>query len=547
MRLASKTQIFFHKHARTFIALFFLLILFTGFLSTPQYGHAWDDVGEMNILRMALKEYASILPFDTEYKQTLDEMPLPRMSESDERDHGICAYYPLFWAFCRTDLPISQLSMIWRLYTWMVFTAGLFALYACARQLGFSRPLSCIGVLIMLLSPRLFAAGHYNNKDIPLMALTLMLLWQTARLMKKPSLSSGIGFAFAAGFCAGTRVIGVALFGLCGLIIILHLHACGRLNRRVIGIGITTVLLSILIYILLTPSFLADPLAFIQYIVRNAVSFSRWSGSVLFLGRTVSSVYTKAPRIYLPVIIAVTTPLWILALLAIGCFILFRRVFRERLALLKSFQSSMLTLTAACWILPLLGGIAVHMMVYNGWRHLYFLYGPMILCMIYGINHLWHVLHNKRWLRCTFASVLTACMIFTGAGIAMNHPVQYGYYNILVPQENRAAIFEMDYWNLSCQNALEELLAKTEGPIRIAASDKQTCSGLETGASHFDDERLFVIKWYDTETVPNYVISNLSYAVMAGYQPADNLKPVVTISSYGCPVTVIYEVIDNAL
>lgn len=536
---------FGRKHARGMIALFFLLILALGFATTASYGHAWDDGGEMNILRMALKEYACILPFESDFQQTLLAMDLPRISESIERDHGICVYYPLFWAVGNPGLSQSTLLLIWRCYTWTVFTAGLVSLYACARHMGFSRPMCCLGVLMMLLSPRFFAEGHYNNKDIPLMALTLMLLWQTARMMERPSPGATVGFSLAAGFCAGTRVIGVALCGLCGGMIVLHLWRSHRLNRQAIAIGCLTVVLSVLVYAVLTPSFLADPLDFIQYTVQNAVGFSRWSGSVLLWGKVYSSVYTKPPRSYLPTLIAVTTPLWALALLMAGCVRMIRRACRQRLQMLCPSSSALLSTTALCWMLPLLGGVAVRMMAYNGWRHAYFVYGPMVLCMLVGLSGLHKLLARKKLSHRLGACVLAVCMACSALGIAVNHPYQYGYYNALVPRENRARLFEMDYWNLSCLDAIRQLLASQEGPIHIAASDKCTQSGLEMAACYISDERFRVITESGEADAPNYIIANLSYAAMEDFEPGENLTPVVTISSYGCPVTIIYRVSES--
>lgn len=526
---------FLHRRARPLIILFFLAILLIGFFTTGDYGRAWDDSGEMNILRMALKEYDTLLPFDTVYSAYLQESSLPRISESIERDHGICLYYPLFWAVCSEDMPYQTLTQIWRMHTWLLFTAGLFALYATGRHMGFSRAVCCASVLIMLLSPRFFAEGHYNNKDIPLMALTLMVLWQTARLMEKPTVGRGLCFALAAGFCAATRVIGAAFVGLGGLIVILHLIMDRRMDRRVVGTAIVTLLASAALYGVLTPSFLADPLGFLQYTLTNAVGFSRWHGNVLFWGDIYAVADLHPPRLYLPTLIAVTTPLWALALLAAGCFCILRRGVRERLTLISQRQGAMLCMALLSWALPLGAGMAVRMLVYNGWRHVYFLYGPLVLCMMYGLHCL-----SRTKLHHAVAWALSVCMAATAVGITLNHPYQYAYYNALVPAENRAAVFELDYWNLSCTDALRELLEQTEGEIGVAASDRYTRSGLSMAADYIGDERLTVITEKDANVQPDYILANLSYAVMGSFEADDAMQPVVVISSYGAPVTVVY-------
>ena len=251
---------FVKKHARAAVALFFLALLLLGFCTQSGYGRAWDDLSEQNILRMTLREYDLLLPFDTPYSEALERMGVMRISDSVEKDHGTCLLYPLFWAVCRDDLSQMEMTQIWRGYIWCVFTLGLFALYSIARRMGFSRLMSCAGVLMMLLSPRFFAEGHYNNKDIPLMVMVLVLFWQSARLMEKPTLGRVVTFALAAGACAATRIIGAAFVCLFGLMIVIHLAMKRELNRRTIGLGVSAILLSVCVYILLTPSFLRDPL-----------------------------------------------------------------------------------------------------------------------------------------------------------------------------------------------------------------------------------------------------------------------------------------------
>lgn len=538
--LVRSLRSFAQKHVKAAIALFFLAILLTGIVTTGAYGRAWDDSGEMNILRMALKEYASLLPWDTPYSEMLMESPLPRISESIERDHGICMYYPLFWAVCNESMPYQTLTQIWRIHTWIIFTAGLFSLYAIGRHMGFSRAVCCAGVLIMLLSPRFFAEGHYNNKDIPLMALTLMVLWQTARLMERPSAGRALCFALAAGFCAATRVIGVAFAGLGGLMVIVHLCMQKRMNLRVCWAALAAVAATAVLYILLTPSFLADPPGFIQYVLKNAVGFSRWHGNVLYWSDVYEVANLHPPRLYLPVLIAVSTPLWAIALLAAGCFLILRRAWKQRCRMLADRQGALLCTALLSWALPLGAGMLVRMLVYNGWRHVYFLYGPLVVCMMYGLHQMMQLKPRR-----IIAAALAACMAVTAAGIAVNHPYQYAYYNILVPKENRAAIFELDYWNLSCADALSELLAQTEGEVKVAASDRYTRSGLSMAAEYIGDDRLFVVTETDTVHQPDYLLANLSYAVMGGFEADETMKPVVTVSAYGAPVTVVYALTEG--
>lgn len=533
-------MLFFRKiPVRAWIALFFAALLLTGLVTVGSYGRAWDEPSEMRILRMALKEYDALLPFDTPYSGYLQALEYPRISESVERDHGICMYYPLFWAFASDHLDTVQLAQIWRSHTWCIFVVGLWALYAICRRMGCSRVLSCAAVLMLFLSPRFFAEAHYNNKDISLMTLVLVLLWQTARMMEKPTWKRGLAFAFAAGLCAATRVVGVAFCGLFGLVLVGHLWRTDRLCLRTIGTGVFVLLASILFYLLLTPSFLADPPGFVSYVLKNAVGFSRWHGNILFFGKVIACASEWPPRTYLPAFIAVTTPIWALVLLLAGSAHLAIRCWQKRRILLDDACLALRCTALVSWIVPLLGLIALRSLVYNGWRHVYFLYGPMVLCMTCGLQAMLEHFKDRRIFRRMLCCIMCLCLLASAVGIAVNHPYQYAYYNALVPAQGRSSQFEMDWWNLSCLDALRTLLDATEGPVVIGASDRYTRSGLSQASTLVDTQRVTVIHETDS-TVPQYVMANTGYAAIAGFEPSENMTPVVTIQSYGAPVNIIY-------
>lgn len=199
---------------RWLIPLFFGLVLVLGLVTVPQYGRPWDERLEMDILRMNLWEYVRAAGADESafaYWQeqgngTTSEL-LP-ISESIERDHGAAAFYPLAGVVMDTTITEHSRMILWHGWCWVLFTLGALALYGCCRELELSRGISLAAVGFLLLSPRFFAEGHYNNKDTVLMALTLCVLWTALRLMKRPGVLRGLLFALAGAFCANMKVIG---------------------------------------------------------------------------------------------------------------------------------------------------------------------------------------------------------------------------------------------------------------------------------------------------------------------------------------------------
>ncbi len=529
------------RYGKVLVAIFFCLLLLIGLLTVPDYGSYWDERSEVGILRMSLVEYAQLFSLESDALQTLLQAGVIPISQSVERDHGICAYYPLFGALLNPSLSTRAFSLLWRGYTWLLFMLGAWSLYAIARAMGFSRGMGCIAVLLLVLSPRFFAEGHYNNKDIVLMSLVLLVLWQTIRLSVKPSFPRAFWFALAAGFCCGTRIIGMAVCLCCGLMVLLRLVYLGRLNRRVVGIGGFTLLLSVLFYMALTPAMLSAPVNFFEHLLKNAVGFSRWHGTILFDGALVQTASEKVPALYLPIMIALTTPLWALMLLLIGLCAFIVRAARERMRLLQTTDGFMLTLVFILFLVPLCFAVFSRMLVYNGWRHFYFLQGSMALLMLYGWHQLWGLAKRIRYGKHIAAGLLAGALVFTGIGIWRNHPYQYGFYNALLPREKLETRYELDYWNLSLTNALRTLVAQSDGkPLLVTPSDPKTRSGVNNAIDLLTLDTITVLRQAPQSGADTYVISNVMYAVIHEYQPPEGYEPIMTIYAYGVPMTILY-------
>ena len=552
---------FLAKRGKALVCLFFLAILLLGLCTVTDYGRYWDELSELRIFRMSVMEYAQVLPFLDDLRQALADMGVEPLSQSVEMDHNFSLYYPLAGLACDPALDVNRLSRIWRGYTWAVFTLGLFSLYAICRRLGLSRPLSCVAVLLLLLSPRFFAQGHYNNKDIPLMTLTGLTLWQTLRLRERPTVPRALTFALVAGLCVNTRVIGGAIGALCGLALVVGLWAEGRLTRRVLGVGAFALVCALGCYALFTPALLRDPAAYVSYVLKNALYFSRWNGTMLFLGQEIDLSAGKPPFYYLPVIIGVTTPLLQLALALFGGGITLRASCRMLRALGKRPPASIVrpsakgprraerdfaaVLCLLLWLLPLLCAMAFRVRIYNGWRHFYFLYLPMMASAAWALDWLWQRAKPRPALRRAVA--LGLCCVLTAQAVLLggNHPYQYAYYNPLVSRDGIEQRYELDYWNLSVYQALRQLesLAQDQDPIPVACTDQRTRTGYAFATTLMtaeEEARFQLVDYEEKDRAHFYTLANTSYLALSGLELPKDLRPVAVIRAYGADLCAVY-------
>lgn len=525
------------------VCAFFAVFLALGLLTAADYGPSWDEQTEMDILRMNLWEYARVLGLDESRFETLAARQGPLsietlrpISQSIEQDHGIAAFYPFGWVVLDLSLTGAQQSALWHMACWAVFTLGGFALYATLRQMGLSRGWALLGPVCLLLTPPFFAHGHFNNKDIALFSLSLCGLWQSLALARRPGFARGACFALCGALAANTKVVGLALWGLCALYVLIRLLMERRMTPRVWGVAGVTVLSFAALYALFTPALWADPAAFFGYLLSNAVAFQRWNGYVLFRGSVFDTTSQPLPWYYLPYMMLATTPLWILMLCAAGTALALWTGVRRLRA--HGAPGLVPLLTALLWLLPLAFAVLTRTRVYNGWRHFYFLYGPMLALAVLGARELWTHMRGAR--RRAFAALLGLCMAFTGVGIATQHPYQYAYYQPLV-QLRGMDYNELDYWNVSARDALVCLAGAYEGELTVEPADLWSEYALQRALTSLPDELAGRFICLPEGGGARFVLSNPTYACFSGFSPGADMAECVTLSAYGHPIMILYE------
>ncbi len=495
--------------------MFFAAFLALGLLTAADYGAPWDEQDEMDILRMNLWEYARSFGLDeTAFEKRAAAwdgttiQPLAPISQSIEQDHGIAAFYPMAGVVMSETLSEGQLSALWHMWCWCVFTLGAAALYGVCRELGMGRGCALLAPIMLLLSPQFFAHGHFNNKDIALMSLALCVLRQALKLMKKPAMLSAVTFAFFGALAANTKVAGLALWGLCGLFVLIAQIVNRRMKGRVWLIAAAALGSFCAFYAVLTPALWADPAAFLKYLVVNALSFQRWQNLILFRGAVFNLRLNTLPFYYLPYMVLATTPVWMVLLIGIGSVLAVWR--KPRLDL---------WLVVLMWLLPLCFAVATGTTVYNGWRHFYFIYGPMIALAAWGISRI----PRKKLV----AVVLALCVLGSATDLVVAHPYQQTYYQPLVRMRGDE-YNELDYWNVSARDAIRTLAENVEGQIVICPADQWTKDSLNKAVMLLDEDmaQRIVI----AEDAP-YMLVNPTYHHFNYHEKVG--EAVVEIRAYG--------------
>jgi tetratricopeptide (TPR) repeat protein len=360
---------------------------------------------------------------------------------------GVLKYYGAW--FDLTTAVAHKVSPFWEydtrhlLNSWTGWGAMLFLGLAVGRIAGWRAALIAFGLLF--LSPSFFGHSMNNPKDIPFAFAMTFSLYAFIRMMQSmpnPSRRTLFWAALGIGLGIGTRSIGgFMLIGYLGLLLgfdFLRRYGIARLFGKYgityVGYGLLVVGTGVAIGLLLWPYALTNPMKNIPIAFKNLSHFPL-SLRELFGGQHILSA--NLPRTYLPTYIIIGNPFLIVAAAFASAIIL--PLFR------KNYDRLLLFFMAFAFLFPISYIIYQKSNVYGGWRHVLFVYPPLVGLAALVFETL--IQTHKKVLVGLAYTALVGTMGASGYWYVRSHPNQYTYFNFLVGgTEGANANYETDYY-----------------------------------------------------------------------------------------------------
>jgi hypothetical protein len=248
-------------------------------------------------------------------------------------------------------------------------------------------------------------------------------------------------------------------------------RAVGSLGVYVLALAGVTVLL--------WPTLWRDPFRNFVRVFEGMRNFP-WEATVLYLGKYVWS--TKLPWHYTPVWIGVSTPLAYIILFGVGlvaCALSWGARGKGRCPLLRRDVGVIL----GWFFLPLIYFMVSRAVLYDEWRHSFFIYPAFLVIALAGLVWLWRLARGGTHAECqsrsragprgAFRRIALAGLILavvlglgsTASFMIRHHPFENVFFNCLVGGVKGASgKFEMDYWGLSYRKGLEHIVATDRSP-----------------------------------------------------------------------------------
>lgn len=504
MRSLNKLKAYF-SDSRKIVICFFIAVLIFGIVFAADYGMSYDYASESRILFSNIKSIGETFMGEGSLDDAWLMKDIPPIENYKEKDHGKAMYYP-FAVFRLLIKPSADTTyLVMKLYTFMINFVGLIFLYKTAVFLFRRRIYGLIASLLWLASPRVVADSFYNEKDMIFASLVIASIYFSLKIIEEPSCKTAIFLAITTAFATNARILGLFFPFLALIVYCVTRTKSKQWNKKMILIPILTISLAFIAMFIITPAMWAGIIDYFKYTIGFSANFLRWNGYVYYLGELYNNTTNPLPWHYLPVTFAMTTPVLIVVLIICGVVTAY-----------KNKCCLMLLIFAVC---PPLFAIIAESNIYNGWRHFFFIYAPLLLLATGALKFF---IENKKTKNAAIFLMFIQLTAST-AWIAVNHPHEYVYFNFL--SKAHAESCDLDYWNISSSECLA-LCAEADGSeFTIAASDLHSENALTNAVMLLPEEYMDNVTIVENTNSADYIMVNPTYYHIAE-ETAENFVPI---------------------
>jgi hypothetical protein len=336
--------------------------------------------------------------------------------------------------------------------------------------------LPLVGTVFYITAPRIFAESFYNCKDIILMCLTVFSIFFCLKVLKNYKTKNIILFSFFAALATSLRPMGIFIIFLFIIFFIFESFEIKNFFIKKINLILITIILYLIFTYLLWPFLWTDPINNFLAAFQSFKKFELGVSSSFYLGKYVNTSYL--PWHYTFVWIAVSTPIIYSFFFLIASFNVTYNFVKNFLEInindyskkLWSNYNEKVDLFFLMFFLgPIFATIIFQSTLYNGWRHLYFIYPGLIYLIVYAINFLINLNVNKI-LKSAFFLIVIFTIISNIFNLLKFHPYQNVYFNYLV-EKKANSLFEIDYWGLGNAQSIKKILNNIDDSEEVSIGE----------------------------------------------------------------------------
>lgn len=498
---------------------YFIILALLGVLIFKDYGFSFDELIQRQMGLENLKYVANVFSIDALKNSDLFHgLHIEIEDEVSTKFYGVA--YELIWASFEYLVGITdsrKIYLIRHLSVFLIFYASLIAFYKIVIIRYGSKTAALLAVTLLILSPRIFSDSFYNTKDLVFLSLFTISIYTLIRFSRAPTIGNAIFHGVISAFAIDTRLMAMVV-PVFTLMVLVAGARHKKLDARIWSKYLLYLFVTSIVSYAFWPWIWDDPIRKILFSIASTAKFPYGEILyVLYFGNKYSAL--QVPWHYVLTWILITTPLLYLSLYFIGAITVVLQLiqsFKDRSVKIEYvYDLVFLTLTIA----PIAAVILLKSVIYDGWRHLYFIYPFILLIAIRGAFYLFDILSRHR--KIYFFTVMLGVLYLFSIGVWMirSHPMQNVFFNFLAPNDVYKK-FDVDYWGLSTRIGLEKILH----------SDSRRIIKIHSGSFLNLEHSLFILKPQDRSrflivnslhdadyVLTNYRLNDRDYGAFEGF------------------------------
>ena len=472
MKLKNQNKFLSNRFENIIVLFFFIILTIVGYTLHTDYGISLDEEST-RLHGFVTLNYICEFFFPNEKFSFQTNNIIPKLNDYAFKEYGI--FFEIFLALIiEVILEIKNFSEIFyarHFINHFLFIGSVICFYFLSNIIFKKKIYSFFGALILYTSPRIFGNSFYNDKDLVFLSFFIFLIYFSIKFLKKPDYYNAFLLSLFSALATNIRVIGIYVFILVAFFLFIQILMKNKFDIKKINSLLILVFFNFIFLYILWPFLWEAPLDNILYALKSFSKYS-WGGNIFYLGDFYKAEFL--PWHYFFTYFLATTPILLSAIIILGMYLIIFRFIKRFIRIEKNNsyndiwrgeKEKILLFIFFTAILPILSIYFFNSIIYNGWRHLYFLFPCLILIGIYFIETIISVYYKKKLLLISVI-ILTTISINNLYNLIKLHPYQYVYFNLIF-EKNANDLFEIDYWGVSNKDALEQIVKNNSDANKI--------------------------------------------------------------------------------
>lgn len=449
-----------HLNFNILTIFFFIIYLISGSLIFNDYVVTPDEeLHRINGL-ISLKYIFNLFSIDI---SNIEEFRLvPNLYDDWRKTYGVLFDLPTSFIQFYFKINTQDIFLIRHYLTFIIFFISNIYFYRLIKNNLKNEKLALLGVFILTTSPRLFSHSFFNSKDILFLSFLIIAVYYCIKLLQKTNVKYFILASIFCAFASNIRIIGIYL-----PVLTLFFFYFKEENKK----KINTLKFFIIFFVyyfgflyLTWPYLWLNPINNFLLILKESASYPiHWDFKTLYLGNYLNP--QNIPWHYFFVWFASTTPISFLLIIIMGVFLFLKEYlkfffeinFDSNVSIWSNENQKINLFIFLNFFIPIFFVICLNSTLYNGWRHLFFLYPFLIYLSLYGLKKIsYYISYNFfRFIILLLIVQISSNILF----IQKSHPVQNIYFNFFA-KNILADKMPIDYWGLGNKKTIDFLLLK---------------------------------------------------------------------------------------